>query len=144
MGRARKNQEERQPYSIRLSLYEHALWEQKAEQAGMSMSNYFRHLLLTGGVVDGNAAGDRRKLLWEISAIDKYQPDSEVGKYQQVYPVIGIEGGMGLPEGNPGIGQQGISHLEGWRYGAGNQSKHGENVKTGILPIINICRIKTI
>ncbi len=25
MGRARKNQEARQPYSIRLSLYEHAL-----------------------------------------------------------------------------------------------------------------------
>lgn len=69
MGRARKNQEARQLYSIRLSLYEHALWEQRAEQAGMSMSNYFRHLLLTGGMVDGNAAGDRRKLLREISAI---------------------------------------------------------------------------
>ncbi len=69
MGRARKNQEARQTYSIRLSLYEHALWEQKAEQAGMSMSKYFRYLLLTGGMVDGNAAGDRRKLLREISAI---------------------------------------------------------------------------
>ena len=69
MGRARKNQEARQPYSIRLSLYEHALWEQRAEQAGMGMSKYFRHLLLTGGTVDGNAARDRRQLLREISAI---------------------------------------------------------------------------
>ncbi len=69
MGRTRKNQEARQTYSIRLSLYEHALWERKAKQAGMSMSKYFRHLLSTGGMVDGNAAGDRRKLLREISAI---------------------------------------------------------------------------
>ncbi len=51
---------------------------------------------------------------------------------------------MGLPERNPGTGQQGISYLEGWQYGAGNQSEHGENVKTGILPIINMCRIKAI
>lgn len=50
---------------------------------------------------------------------------------------------MGLSEGNPGTGQKGISYLEGWQYGAGNQSEHGENLKTGILPIINICRIKT-
>ena len=69
MGRARKNQEARQTYSIRLSLYEHALWEQRAEQAGKGMSKYFRHLLLTGGTVDGNAARDRRQLLREISAI---------------------------------------------------------------------------
>lgn len=69
MGRARKNQEARQTYSIRLSVYEHGLWEQKAKQAGMDMSKYFRHLLSTGGRVDENAARERQKLLWEISAI---------------------------------------------------------------------------
>lgn len=69
MGRKKKQQEPRQPFSVRLSSFEAEMLKTKAETSNMSVSKYMRTMILNGGVADGTAHEDRMKLTHELAAV---------------------------------------------------------------------------